>query len=804
MPNVITLIFALQFLIIQLNVCAEKYCVCQKDSVPQLSEIIISGNRKPILKKQDTTVYRVEAFKTGNEKLLQDLLEKIPGMKVDPYSGKLSYFGRTIQSVKLDGADLTGSDYMNLTRNISSDLIDEIEAIDNDPDNPLLKEIQPSGKLVLNLKLKKTKSQYNGEAFVGLGLMQEEQPVTDIKANLLGLADKIKSFVSAGFNNRGMNYGSFNYFDYQAEEKKDFDEYKLSPFIASSLQPQVLSQGRYLMNQNCIINGNFLMQPKSVYSSVRLSVFGMTDYIKGYTNQNNQYHPETKIPATSDDIIMRFSPIYFKALMEWKQSLSPKLWLKTTLFAERNHNLEEVQQVLNQQSSLKVRINQEQFRYHHQLDLTYKLGRWVAIRGIMNMGDHDLNELMRWSELLQQDSIQMSQAQNILNRRKIIECSILLSAKRKNHDYEIESGLKKSYNIFHSGSLQFDSIPMNQMKQNYDQVYFVGGGTYRFGNWSLKPKIKISFNEFQVIGTNNENLVRPRTVFEPELSINKRLSDQLKWVNMLSVQNRHFSDRPYFDYPVRVSVRQININQVSPDLQNIIGVQSRLIYQDLFRQLNGQIQLSYVQFDRMIVPQMRIDARNMLTYFLILEKPGRRYAVQASGEKYLSKLRSTFSFETNYSLSRYYNFINNDQIRNNAIHTFDISGKTSATLFKHMSMVYSVRLTTLRAFSSDASLQENIQVSDFFQVMWHKQKQFFIRIMAERLYPQWAASYSVFFLDAEILCKPVGRKYSFSLVGKNLLNEPHLKQVLLSDYASSILVTRLIPAYLMLEWSVRF
>jgi hypothetical protein len=804
MSNSFFLFIALFIINFQLKVYAERNHTCLHDSVPQLSEIIISGIRKSVIKKNDTIVYRVDAFKNGNEKSLEELLAKIPGMKVDPYSGQLSYFGRTIQAVKLDGADLTGSDYVNLTRNISSDLIDEVEAIDNDPENPLLKEVRPSGKMVLNLKLKKGGVRFNGEASAALGNVNDQKAIVDIKSNLLRLSQKIKSFMSAGVNNRGMNYGSYNYFDNQDNDKNQDREYELSPLIASSVQVLLLPAHRYFINQNYMMNGNFMIQPKTSSRSVRLNLYGMTDHLRTQYGQSNQFRPETKIPPTSDHMDVRIKPLFYKTSLEWRQWISPKIWMQYAAFAEQNYRTEDIRQLLNRNLIVNSLVEQGGMRHHHQWDFSYSIHKLMVFRALLKITHHNLKEQMSWDSLSELDSSRIDQKQDIRNGRRVVEGRMILSAKQKKFDYDVEIGFIKMSTNFHSVLYGTGNLAMNQIRQNYVQAYQTGTARFDWAGWVLKPRIKIAVNNFQLSHLPIEKHIRSLPGFEPELSISKKISDLLNCVNVFSISNRTLSDRPFFEYPVWVSAREVCANRVMPDLQNVIKFQSMLICQDMFRQLHGQINLSYVRMNQSVVPDMSIDARRIQTKFSLLKTPLERSAVQASAEKFIPKLGATLALECHYSKSYYYNIINDKDLRKNTIHVLESSLKINKNLQKNLKVLYDFKFINNHIHTSIPSRHILGQISESLQVICQKSKKGFIRLIAERYRPQLSSTYSILFLDGELMYKPVGRKYSCSIVGKNLLNHQYIQQVQISDYGNTEMITRLMPAYLMLEWSYRF
>lgn len=136
-----------------------------------LDSIIVKSDIS-IKVKGDTTFFKVDSFKTGLERNLNELLRKIPGFDVKG-NGKITYNGRMISKVLLDNDDLSGKNYETLTQNFSVRSLDELQVIDNykDIDNITSSLNNKSSEMALNLKIKKEfagKIFGNGEADLGL------------------------------------------------------------------------------------------------------------------------------------------------------------------------------------------------------------------------------------------------------------------------------------------------------------------------------------------------------------------------------------------------------------------------------------------------------------------------------------------------------------------------------------------------------------------------------------------------------------------------------------------------------------
>ena len=107
----------------------------------------------------------------------------------------------------LDGDNLFDSNYTIGSRNINSDIISSIEAIEDYNTNPLLKGVKSSDDVAVNLILKEGKVDVSGDADVGLGVEDK----TFLRANMISVSKKLKGFGTLSHNNIGENYSPYNF-----------------------------------------------------------------------------------------------------------------------------------------------------------------------------------------------------------------------------------------------------------------------------------------------------------------------------------------------------------------------------------------------------------------------------------------------------------------------------------------------------------------------------------------------------------------------------------------------------------------
>ncbi len=170
----------------------------------ELMEVVIKEDRPPITQNSDTTVYKTAEFSDSSEFNVEDILKKLPGVEVSS-EGSIKVNGKEIQTVLVEGTNLFGGKYTIGTKNIRSDYIDRVEVIDKFQDNPVLKKVNYSDQIVLNLLLKEDKKNIiSGTAEVGLGFGEVIKYTGHI--NLFSISEKNKVILLTDNGNTGDQY----------------------------------------------------------------------------------------------------------------------------------------------------------------------------------------------------------------------------------------------------------------------------------------------------------------------------------------------------------------------------------------------------------------------------------------------------------------------------------------------------------------------------------------------------------------------------------------------------------------------
>lgn len=116
-----------------------------------ISEVTVKASG--IWESGDTLSYGVLKFKQAQDRSVADVLKRMPGIEVSE-NGTIQYQGKNISTVYVEGLDLTGGNYTQVTNNLNADKISSVQVLENHQKMKALKDIEFSDQAALNLKLK--------------------------------------------------------------------------------------------------------------------------------------------------------------------------------------------------------------------------------------------------------------------------------------------------------------------------------------------------------------------------------------------------------------------------------------------------------------------------------------------------------------------------------------------------------------------------------------------------------------------------------------------------------------------------
>ena len=175
-----------------------------EEEVKSLKEVTVRSNYYGISVEGDTVKFNTDFFKTGTEETAGELIGKIPGMEVSA-GGDVTYAGKPVDKVLMDGKDLFTNNGEVLMKNLPAEAVKGAELLTNYKSNSLTEEYKEQNQTALNIKTDK-KGRTSGKIRLSAGITN----AYDISGNLLHTRDKwaVSANLSANNLEKGVSSGA--------------------------------------------------------------------------------------------------------------------------------------------------------------------------------------------------------------------------------------------------------------------------------------------------------------------------------------------------------------------------------------------------------------------------------------------------------------------------------------------------------------------------------------------------------------------------------------------------------------------
>ena len=138
----------------------------------ELKEVDIKAD--PVTVKGDTTDYLVASYTQQGDRVIGDVLKKIPGIDVSQ-SGAISYNGKPISKFYIEEMDMLQGRYGLAVNNVNADDVSKVQVMEHHQPIKMLQGKTYSDDIAINLKLKdKAKGTYALTTALGGGLMEKK------------------------------------------------------------------------------------------------------------------------------------------------------------------------------------------------------------------------------------------------------------------------------------------------------------------------------------------------------------------------------------------------------------------------------------------------------------------------------------------------------------------------------------------------------------------------------------------------------------------------------------------------------
>lgn len=787
--------------------------ILEKDKNIVLKEVVILAKKKLFEVVEDTLKYNVAAYSNGTERKIDEIIKKLPGIEIDSKSGQIKYKGKAIETVTLEGDNLFGSNYTLGTKNINVSMVDQVQAVDNYTENPLLKGIEQDGKVSLNLKLKKGKVSFSGEVSYGGGLFEDGKSVHQDNVTVLGLTKKFKSFGTLNYNNIGVNNSPFDYFGFNVNVE-DLKESNANgkKIIAETQFSNVLGNTRSNVNSQLFGNYSSIFKIGEKWS-VKTNLYYLQDKITSNNFIQNQYQINNQSFSTTDNTLITKRPEQYRADVELKYTISSTSLLEYN-FRIKDESITTPTQILqNKTDKYSSFLDSRDILYRQNLLWTKKISDKKVVQMTFFHSSNNLPQRLTISPSLFDVSARNDVQESAFKKNYLEVSAKLLGVVNKNK-YSVKIGALLDSNPFRSNLYSQNNVnntTASANENNFDYikkaVYQKGEYNYKIGKFSLSPSYSFQYqSQYLDNRIENENIVQENFIFEPRLNALYRFSNNSSLSANASYYQNSTGEQFFFINQVLIDNRSSISNLPSLDLQKSQNLGLTYIINDIFNQFELSAGLNYRFNKGSFFSNSNITQNATQIEYFFLPQGNKELGTDFLVAKYISFIESTLKLKSNFTLSTYSNIINNSDLRSNTTQFFQTQffWKTAFDLPINFENEYSWRYSNSKSQGLQQAFR-NSAIQDEFRIIVKPFKRWNFICAADYYVPDLSNKNTDFlFLDSSLEYVAKKNKWRASFKMTNIANEKNYEQIQTNDFSTTIFRSNLLPRYFLFNWSLNF
>ncbi|UYW00580.1 hypothetical protein K5I29_08485 [Flavobacterium agricola] len=497
-----------------------------------LEEIII----KPTLITQrgDTISYDLNKFATKNDRVLEDVLKRIPGIEVEA-GGKIKYQGQAINKFYVEGMDLMQGRYASITQAMPNVHVSKLEVLENHQPIKMLDGKVVSDSPAINIKLKRNIS-VSGSAKIGLGctpfIGQANITPMFFNKNIQFLANYDANNVGKDVSGKLTNLTSFGRF-----ENYNFSSQVTNLLQISDIGLPTINKERYNFNKTHLASINTLFKLNKTLD-LNTSLF----YYNNEFDSNGKQ--VTQIKDLENNNVIEYYKISEAALFNENMKAvftftnnTETNFLKNivTIDIQKNKNRNNLE--LNNNPILQNVVSPN-YAIQNSLStlIPFRKKLFINLKSILDFtNDKQTYQVSPTQHLFLPDS-QLYQNnklfQHYLNTHFYTQNSVSISFAYKNWritpQYEIELTNKK-LNTNLSGDQNTHPVFVNNLNYSFLKNNFNILLNYKKDKFNVSVTLPIILNSIQLNNQENfNNLNRNSFVFNPTIHANYEINSRVK------------------------------------------------------------------------------------------------------------------------------------------------------------------------------------------------------------------------------------------------------------------------------------
>ncbi len=782
-----------------------------KPSFTELKEVIIKSSSSMKI-KSDTIVFNADFYKQGDEKVIEDLLRKIPGLVVDN-NGTIRVGGKEVEKVMIEGDDFFEKGYKILTKNMPVSPIQNIEIYQHFSNNKLLKGIENSNKVAINLTLNdKAKNKWFGDMELSGGKFKNEM-LYEFRDNLMKFSKKFKFYQLSNGNNIGDKAIEDLNKIFQSEDNNNIsnldDNFDDGELIKGVFETPNLKIQRFNFNKSKLFSINSIL---NISENLKFKILGFLDSDNNVFLKNNidQFNIGNLNFINSEDFKGIKNKIGGLAKIDFAFDISSVKSLKYSGKFNLGNEYDKIellfnQKMLNQNLFFEKKSNDQKFEYTEKINQNNVLvfsGRYFkkntpqyfTTNQVLNFDllPKNANNTLQFSE----GEFQLIGLEGYLLNKSIN--GNLLEVKFGN---QIQSNiLKTQLELFENQvSLSVPNGFQNDRIYNLNDLYF--SSKYNFNLNNLKIYLQSDFHQqFNLLKVANENLSEKPFFVVPNIGIDWLINKKNIFTASYSIKKQNISQNNLFQGYLQTDIRSLlkgiwrfNLNTTSNLFLNYKygNFGDDILINTLFFYIKNH---EYVGNNYSINQNYSVIQKGLLNNKDLIN-------ISSNFDYYLDFINSNFKLNLGLSNSKYNYQINNSSLLEiNSLNTnFDIELRSG---FKG---VFNYHMGTKWVFSemTNTIVHKNSYNISFLDFNFNIDSKLKLQIQTEKYFYNNVNS-ELYFIDFSGNYILKDNKLTLSLIGNNLLNNDSFKYVYISDQYNSEIDYKIRPINLLFKIEYRF
>ncbi|MDO1513474.1 hypothetical protein Q2T41_12495 [Maribacter confluentis] len=777
-----------------------------KNRVEELEEVEIRAAPRVIV-KNDTTIFNLEKLTDGTERVVEEILQKLPGVVIDS-RGRLQFKGKNVSNVLLDGDNLFNGNYTVGTKRINASHIKGIEAIENFEENSLLQGLSENDIVALNLKFGKGVS-LSGDAEASYANGNR----FSLNTTVITVSKPLKAFGIASFNSIGNDLENSNF---DATEFID----KLREQHSNGLDaPSYVGDNSNLFPENNSISnneyfGSINLLPKiSDTETLRLNIDALADRSLEQRSQltliGNGENDTIRIEERNSNLI---KPNYFNSSIYFQKfASSSKSWTTTIKFSKLR-NERQLLGIRNEQQQGENTIFNDVFVSNNS---TYTLRiddtKALKLEGLMAYSEKpeyltlfsgiDFNT---YSPILGESNNQSSfsrkqQVRLISNYYQKISENDKFNLKLKTTYFKntLRSTLSNT-----EGNTAFENdIDYEVLVPEISAEYFL-----KLSNFSFRPSIKLklftyNYNDATLSRNHNNSkgLMDAYVRFNYHFDKRNSISTRLEYLNEIPNE-----ENLYTNFILR-SNRRLVTNELNFENLRSSSASIYYNYNNLIKDTNLSLGFRYNKNNNTYLITNTINSYvNVITNIGFNNSSvDRIWSFNFS--KYINPLRSTIRFNSSYNNSNYVNIVNDSELRFNTMESLNTHLAIGTSFIGKF--LFGNNLTYTKTDFSNFVDEgfSNQGIINKFNVTYVPKSN--LRIVNNLNYtvPNLDnGSNNTLTLNSSILLENKKKTISYTLEGRNLLNQSFIGNVSNNDFSTTIIAESLFDRLILLTINFKY